>query len=79
MVKYKIVYDRNGCIGAGACVGMSPKDFEMANDGKADLKESQDENGNFVKIINETDYKSALDAADACPVAVIKVIKVEEK
>ena len=79
MAKYKVIYDRAGCIGAAACVGMDGKYWEMNSDGKADLKGSTEENGMHVKIIDEADYSAAKDAADACPVAVIKVIKLEEE
>jgi ferredoxin len=34
--KYKIVYDREGCIGAAACISVAPNSWKMGDDGKAD-------------------------------------------
>ena len=80
--KYKIVYDRNGCIGAAACAAVSPEFWEMKEDGKAHLKGSTtDENGNEILIITENQMadgmKKALEAnkeaVEVCPVQVIHI------
>ncbi len=80
--KYKIVYDRKGCIGAAACAAVSPEFWEMKDDGKAHLIGSKtDENGNEVLIITEgqmtENMKNALaankEAAEVCPVQVIHI------
>ena len=40
MKEYKIIYEREGCIGAAACVNMDAKDWVLdAKDGKANLIE----------------------------------------
>ena len=71
MAKFKITYDRVNCIGAGACSAMDPVHFEMAGDGKANLKGGNELEGKFVL---ETDENPAIvEAAKACPVEVIKV------
>ncbi len=36
--KYRIIYERTGCIGAAACVAVFDKRWEMAQDNKANLK-----------------------------------------
>jgi ferredoxin len=80
MAKYRIVYDREACIGAGACVGMAPKDWEMNADAKADLLGGKKrEDGMWVKIIDEAEFKTSQEAADACPVAIIKLEKIEDE
>ena len=71
MVKFKITYDRANCIGAGACAAMDPAHFEMAGDGKANLKGGNEAEGKFVL---ETDENPVIvEAAKACPVEVINV------
>ena len=62
MAKFKIVHDRDGCIGCGACASVCPDNWEMADDGKSKPKKTElDEIG-----CNQQ-------AADACPVSVIKI------
>ncbi|MCJ7479112.1 MAG: ferredoxin [Candidatus Nanohaloarchaeota archaeon QJJ-7] len=74
----KIVYDRTGCIGAGTCEALDPEDFELVEDGLADLKEGEESgNGTWEKEIPEERKEEALDAAKSCPVNVIKVIDTE--
>ena len=71
MAKYKVIYDREACIGAAACAAVDPKNFEMNKDGKADLKGGKEEKGLWLL---ETDELGELkEAADACPVDAIKV------
>ncbi|RME78203.1 ferredoxin [Candidatus Woesearchaeota archaeon] len=68
MARYKIVYDRNGCIGAGACAAVS-KNWKMNDlDNKADFLEAE---------FSEEDLEHNLDAARMCPVQVIKIINTE--
>jgi len=37
MTKYKVIFDRNLCIGALSCFGVNPKRFQLAQDAKVDL------------------------------------------
>jgi len=80
--KYRIVYDRKGCIGAAACAAVAPEFWEMKDDGKAHLIGGMtDENGNEILIITENqmtdNMKRALElnkeAAEVCPVQVIHI------
>ena len=57
---YKIIVDRNLCIGAAPCYAVAPKVFNIDNENKAVVI---DENG--------ADDKTVLEAAEACPVAAI--------
>ena len=64
MAKFKIVHDRDACIGCGACTACD--NWEMADDGKSRPKKTElDELG-----CNQ-------DAADGCPVQCIKIEKTE--
>jgi len=78
MGRYIIRYERGKCIGAGVCVVMDDKDFEMNVDGKADLKQSKrPEDEIYEKEIDEKDFEDAMKAAEGCPVRVIHIIKKE--
>ena len=75
MAKYKIVYDREGCIGVGSCALLALKFWKMTpeND-KADLlgaKKRKD--GKWELIIDENDFFVNTEAARNCPVNVIKI------
>lgn len=72
MKRYKIIFDRENCIGAGACAAMDPEHFKMASDGKADLIGGKDiGNGKFELETDEN--QNLVEAAKACPVLVIKI------
>ncbi|MEM2139323.1 MAG: ferredoxin [Candidatus Woesearchaeota archaeon] len=78
MVRYKIIFDRENCIGAGACAAMAPEHFKMVEDGKADLIGSKDlGNGKFELDTEAND--NLVEAAKACPVLVIKIKNEEGK
>ena len=79
MVKrYKILYKREECIGFGGCAAASPL-FEMVADGKADLVKGAKKNkdGLWELEIEEKDLPKNKDAAEICPVKVIKIIDLE--
>jgi len=81
--KYKIVYKRNECIGAGPCMAVAPEFWTLneAEDGKADIikdmKPTKLENGDQELIIDEKDLQLNLEAAEGCPVNVIHIYDVE--
>ena len=78
MVKYKITYDRSGCISAVSCATLGPKIFEMdKTDNKANLIKGKKEGEEFVRIIDEKELEEALDAARSCPVNVIHIFNLE--
>lgn len=75
---YKIVYDRTGCIGAATCEALDPVDFEMVEDGLADLKEGEEtKDGIWEKEVPEEREDDALEAAKGCPVNVIRIVDME--
>jgi len=61
---YTIIYDRDGCTGAGACVTAASDNWQMGADNKANL---------LKKKISEDELERNLAAAKACPVNVIHI------
>ena len=73
MAKFKIFYDREGCIGAAACAAVSGR-WKIVGDGKADLVDSkQDKDGWFIAEIDEADLEKETEAARSCPALVIHI------
>jgi ferredoxin len=78
--KYMVKFDREGCIGAAACVSMDPTGWILDNsDGKAILVDGKwDENEAYwIKEIDEGELDSMLAAAKACPVVVIHIVDMQ--
>jgi ferredoxin len=78
--KYKIVYNRTECIGAGACAAIAPDTWLMVAGGKADLVGGKEiSTGMWEATIeaDETQIKLIVESADACPVKVIHIIDLE--
>jgi len=86
--RYKIIYEREGCIGAAACVAVASDFFKLDDDGKATLltgEEKKDgtyeqkrdvtevEPGIFVCYVDEDELERVKAAAESCPVLVIHV------
>ena len=74
----KIIQNIEGCIGCGSCAAICPKfwdtDYEK---GKAVLKGGKinaQGNESELEISGEEDIKCNQEAAEVCPVAVIKII-----
>lgn len=63
MTNYKVVVDKNKCIGTEACVNLAGLTFRMGKDRKVELID-QDGNSDEEKLI----------AASACPMMAIKII-----
>jgi len=60
--KYKIEFDREGCIGAAACCAVAPEQWVMQQDGKPNLAHDE---------IGDDRLKENIEAAEVCPVRVI--------
>ncbi len=72
------MYDRTGCIGAGTCEALDPDDFELVEDGLADLIGGDEvSDGVWEKEVPEERKDDALEAAKGCPVNVIKIVDTE--
>ena len=80
MVKYKIEFDRDTCIGAFACTAVAPEFWPTAEDGKVDLANAtfNKETNKWELIIDEKDYEINKESAEVCPVEVIKLTKIED-
>lgn len=65
--KYKVVFDKKACIGAAACAAVAPDYWEMQEDGKAHLIDSDEvEPGKEVLYLTkELMGKKLRDAVDA--------------
>jgi len=59
----KVTIDRSGCISCGICASTCPDVFEMADDGLAVV----------IAQPNESNAADAAQAAEDCPVDVIKI------
>ncbi|MBS3112900.1 ferredoxin [Candidatus Woesearchaeota archaeon] len=65
MAKYKIIHERDICIGCGACAAICPANWVMADDGKSKPKKTD---------LNEIGCNQ--EAADGCPVHCIHINKI---
>ncbi|MBU0535442.1 MAG: ferredoxin [Nanoarchaeota archaeon] len=63
MPKYKIVHDKEGCIGCGACAANCSANWEMKG-GKSSPKK---------KEITDKELDCNMNAAQGCPVNVIHI------
>ena len=74
--KYQIYYDREGCIGAAACVAAYPERWNLADDGKADVIGGTQKEDNAVQVLDftEEEFQKMMDSAQACPVNVIHIV-----
>ena len=79
MVKYKIIFDREACIGALSCNAVASKFWKISGDGKVDLKNAifNKETGNYELIIDEKDFNQSKDAESVCPIYAIKIKKIK--
>ncbi len=77
---YKLLHDRENCIGCGACAVIAPDFWEMNDDGKSDIINGVDkEKGWQEKKITEKDFEINMEAAESCPVEVIHIDDEETK
>ena len=73
--RYRIVYMKNECIGAFACLAAEPSTWKQTGD-KADLIDSELDlkEGEEVYIKEVDDLENNLEAAQCCPVNCIHII-----
>ena len=78
MTKYKILHFKEECISCGACAAVCPDFWEMDQEGMAHLKESKKTDPHWERIIETEDARSQnQEAADVCPVQIIKLEQIE--
>ena len=74
MPKFKILHFKEDCISCGACAAIAPDFWEMDENGIAHLKGSVKVGDHWERTITSEDAKAQnQEAADACPVQIIKV------
>lgn len=72
----KIVHARSRCIGCNSCVCIAPQTWTMDEvEGKVVLNESVKKGDFYVSEIFESDEVANRDAAQACPMGIIKIEK----
>ena len=76
MPKFRIVFDRNKCIGAYTCVSEDPDKWKPADDGKVDLAGGKEGAAKvFTREIKEDELDKARAAASVCPAAAIEIVE----
>jgi ferredoxin len=71
MAKYKIVHDKNKCIGCGACASTCPDFWSIEMGGKARLKDAKKTGSGFELLLDNLSCNK--DAAEVCPVNCIHI------
>jgi len=80
MGKYKLEHDRPNCIGCAACAAVAPDHWEMNDDGKSDIVGCQSRKDDWQeKDLEDKDFQTNKEAAEACPVNVIHITDKETK
>lgn len=78
MKKYRIVYDRANCTGVAACHIVAERFWQMDQEDKAVLVGGkQVENDIWEREITEQELAENREAAQSCPVQVIKIVDLE--
>ncbi|OGY79568.1 MAG: hypothetical protein A3B74_02205 [Candidatus Kerfeldbacteria bacterium RIFCSPHIGHO2_02_FULL_42_14] len=75
MKRYKIVYDRQNCIGAGPCAAVSPTHWYLDNERKAHIVGGQRNETTLEETVecDESELSVHMNAAVSCPVNVIHI------
>jgi len=71
----KIIQERKKCIGCGSCVTLCPKYWEMGEDGKAHLLNSEFDSQKDIEKLEVKEIGCNQEAADICPVQCIHIKK----
>ena len=73
----RISHHRIKCIGCNYCVEVAPSRWIMdENDGKSTLLEAKEKKGIFISVTSDDEYDANLEAAELCPVNIIRVEKI---
>jgi len=72
----RITHFREKCIGCNYCEEVAPDRWAMnAADGKSDLLESRQKKGIFIALVTDDEYEANMEAAEICPVNIIRIEK----
>jgi len=73
----RIIHQRAKCIGCNYCVEVAPYRWTMdENDGKSNLLEAKEKRGMYLVLVSDDEYNDNREAAQICPVNIIRVEKV---
>ena len=79
--KYKLIYQRKGCIGAGACENAVPEawEFDIDKSEFATLKSPDAIKNDDTEelVFTEELLEQYLESVQVCPVAIMEIIEVE--
>ncbi len=75
MSSLKIIHDQDRCIGCHACVNLAPQNWDMNENGKAQLICGTKKGRYTISEIFECDLEANQSAAQACPMNIIKVVQ----
>lgn len=74
MSSTKIIHDQSRCIGCNSCVLFAPQCWMMNKEtGKSELIGAQKKGAVYVAEIFDEDIKANEQAAEACPMNIIKI------
>jgi ferredoxin len=79
---WRVEFERDNCIGAGACVAANADFWSIDNDGKANLRTAAYDAARKVwvlEIADDAQLRKQRDAAGVCPVNVIHIYDPEGK
>jgi ferredoxin len=82
MGKWRVEFERENCIGAGACVAANADFWSIDQDGKATLKSATYDEAKkrwVLELDDDAQLQKQRDAAGVCPVNVIHVIDPDGK
>jgi len=75
MATFKVLLDRESCIGAGACAKAFSERWKMNdNDGKVDLVGGEKKDEFWIVEIEDHELDRMMESAQACPVNAIHII-----
>lgn len=78
MDKHTIIHLKKDCISCGACAAITPEYWEMDEEGLAHLKRSKVVKAHYELEISTEEARAAnQEAAECCPVSIIKLEKKE--
>ena len=80
MARYRVIFDKNGCTGAGRCYGIRPELWSKDAAGKAELKNGRKNpvSGKYELEIGENELPAYRESALICPVYVIDIVNVSD-
>ncbi|MBU0470427.1 MAG: ferredoxin [Nanoarchaeota archaeon] len=80
MVNIKIKHYKNDCISCGACAAVCPDFWKMDEEGFAQLKDSKLVDDHWELNISTLEAKTCNEeAAEVCPVQIIKLEEIKKK